>query len=329
MARRTPTPDDGLPPATPAAIAADEPDDDPDLDGLLLLEGPEYGLATFYVYRIGARGEKVAPRFENQPRYCLRFTGPFDPDRIRDECGGGDYLVMVRQKDGQLGKSVPLSIDGPARAVETPAATPAASPVAPELAQQLAELRTELRVLAAQRGSSSSSVGDLVAVMTATREMMKPASSDTPLEAAVGLFEKGIELGRSSEGKESLASVLREALPAAIDYFKGATPRPAALPAATATVSADDEAALDLVKLIVRGIRNGRAVDSMADAADEVLSDGELARINAQPVETLVAYLARFEGRFPQLRSPEGKQYAAAFFTQLRTTDAPPEAASG
>ncbi len=316
----------------PGSDVVDAPDEDRPqaaaLGDLELLEQLGDGV-TFYLYRIGLDGHKVARGFENVPAFTMKFTGRFDLDEVAKQVGGGSFEVIARTGTSIVAKRR-ISIEGTPRQVRYEPPAPAPPPPAPapsadlsRLEQQLADLRTELRGLRAPAATPS-----LEELLRITERLQRPSAPAPSLEGMISIVEmidRQAERMAERTGSERnpLAAVLKDAVPEVLRLL-GARAGGAPVPAAAGSAQPSPAAAEPnvLVAMLARAIAYGRDPESVADATEEILSDVEVAQLRGADPEQVIAHLHSVASAHPEILSESGIAWVRSWHAALRTPPA-------
>jgi hypothetical protein len=175
------------------------------------------GVVT-YVYRIDNSGRKV-PNGAGSELYLARLDGPPDFDEIRSRWGGGFYEVMVQKRGGQMITSSRFGIDGDPKPVTPEAvaepevagvratdATSLAVALTTVLSPVFEQLAGTMKLIAERQTTPPPAppvdqlamVREVVTMMRETQPA--PAAPEDNVDRMLSMFERGMKLGRESEG---------------------------------------------------------------------------------------------------------------------------------
>lgn len=283
---------------------------------------------TWYLYRQPTDGTPSGA----WGRYLTRGNGPFDLEAIRRLFGGGRFRVMVRRgKEFVQGltfevEGAPIMPQQPAAAPSTPDPPAGVLEAIRAMGDRLDRLQQHVERAPATRET------DPFELALRLAERMRPQGETAGFETLSRVFQQGIELGLRSEGGDSWASVAREIGPKLLELgerFLGAarpggtgTIVPAGSTPAPAAPGAAPRGAPDLVLMLVRALRKGADSAELADVAETLLSDVELAQLRSAPPDQLTVFLRQFAGTFPELGAENLGEFVAAFVEALRNPPA-------
>lgn len=221
----------------------------------------ELSSLTTYLYRIADDGTKMPSGFRRERYVMKRVGGLFDFDEIREQCGGGNFLIIVTATiGGRMLRCVRLPIEGPPRlyvpaSLESPPVPVAAEPVRVEepaprttrpdeiaqavalaitpVMQQLAEVVKAVTVAqAAPAAAPPMNPMDIFEMMDRGIRLGRESAVPQPAadtEKLLDMFERGMKLGRTTEGGKSIGEAIVEVAPRAIDAIAtGLASRPVA-----------------------------------------------------------------------------------------------------
>lgn len=333
------------------------------------LESDALDEVKWWLYR--ARMDGTVVKSENpRGAYLVKGVGPLDLDKVREKHGGGWYLLRTKNPDGSYRKSVLFEIEGPAMVTSSPASSSSPGGAPGDLmAEMKKQLRDEVETLkleyqarffrerllaptpATVTTPTRDPLDDLSKLVNVVRALMpaptQPADASKTIEFALGLADRLEGLRRDAAGGSSWADVARDAikdtLPQLLDVLgnRGAPARPRAVGASAAaspasapngTASPPPVNRVVLIADMIAGAFSKQTEPSaLADAAEEVLSEDELARIRAGTDDQVLAVLDSNTDRFRELatRTPQENEqalrmraYVREFLVQLKTPPA-------
>ena len=320
---------------TRRAVERDDEQQDPTSDTGLIsyLEDLEWNDTNWRLNRArdGSPGEPGP--------FLTKGTGEITEDTIFERFGGGEYVLSVKRPN-EGWKRYPISIEGdpvPRAARAGTTATPATpDPIralrdqleAVRLEQQIATLRAELARAATPAPTPERDPFELIERVLRIQRELTPSRGEgggLGFSDMLAMFEKGMEAAAHAEGRGDMSGVIREGLELAREIFgRRATTTTSApvpngsSPAARIVRNPELETAAELARFLERGLTKGTAPDDLADAADSIFSDGELAVMRLAGVEDVMRRLTPVMHAHPALAQPAAQQYVAQWLEQLR-----------
>lgn len=310
-------------------------------DDALQLEAPEFQTARWTVYRLNADG--TIPEGSRVGRYCGKFEGPLDLEKVRERWGGGVFRMIASMPDRRR-KWLQIEIEG-APVVEA-VAQPA--PVVPDVAES--KLEGELRALreeiATLKQTAAAPPPPDPMQMFATAIQLVRETTPQPTTQLFDVFEKGLKIGRDSTGDgDSWLSAVREVVPPILETLN--KPRPPAPPSTAPSAAATRAAAASgagkpappsaedrertrkqlVTTMLADALERNLPIEELAEQADIVLEEGEMMAIRVASADQLLQAIGpELLQQYPSLRTEHARQYLDALIRELNREpdDTPP-----
>lgn len=225
---------------------------------------------SFKVFKVNDRGKE---------RYCFQAYEELDEDIIQRGYGGGRYRVRVFE-NGIYKTTVTVEIEESIAPIESGAMPMhgARDPVS-EMQIRMMEKQMENQNALLQTilsngmngGGNSSSLTELANVIQVLGLNQKP---DTPIDTAMGLITKGMELANNASGdtdwKKELLGLAKDVVPGVASAFKAKEPPPANQIEETNPNDMMRAGIAYLKKKVLEGMPVGLALDWITQNANDV-----------------------------------------------------------
>jgi hypothetical protein len=195
-------------------------------------DDPAFRDASASIYRLNDDG--TPPPGNRLGAFVKKWNGPLDQEKLRDAIGGGLFRVIVKMPDRRR-KVLTINLEGPR--IVPPATIPApasAYPAPPptERDRVIDELRQELRDLRAVITTPPVAQVDPFAMFARALEFARglvPPAPPMPMEAMLGMFERGFRMGERAEGGMGIGEVVKDILPLVSKAIDSQRPRDASV----------------------------------------------------------------------------------------------------
>ena len=357
MARRGPgplvqTPPPPPPPTlipTPTTAELDRVTEPPEeriadeaLGDLAWLEDEQALDVTWSIYRVRPDHQGGAtPGLQRSPgSFVCKVTGPIDLEQLKTRIGGGTFRVIGRRGQRYY-RNVLIELEGQVRLSESERVAEASTVTSSAINELTAKVDRLADQLAARAPSGQSDSMQTLLAAVELVSKIRPSSEGAPIDTAIGILTKGIELGaqRRSHGVDwvgvidkvaphlrDVASVLVESrrrapvVPMRAVEAVATTERVAATPATPSTPSPRFAV---LIEKVAAELARGESAEPevIAVAAEIVLNDDELERMCGNTPAAVCAWLRTAAETYPVFRGEQLEGFVAKVLTVLNAED--------
>lgn len=340
-----PPPPTPYPPMPEVIERATEPPDDALIDealgDLAWLEDDEAQDVVWSVHRVRPDANVGAPGLNRSPGpYICKITGPIDLEQLKSRIGGGTFRV-IGKRGQRFYRNVLIELEGPAKLSESERVAEASGSSSSAITELNAKVDRLVEQLALRATSSESdSMKTLLAAVELVSKI-RPTNEGTPIDSAIGILTKGIELGsqRRASGGVDWVSVIDKVGPHLKDVAtvlvdsRSRAPSPAMravepvsppriVPTAPTTSAPSPRFAVVIEKLAGE-LARGEAADpeAIATVADVVLNDDELERLCGNTPAQVCAWLRTAQETYPIFRGEQLEGFVAKVLVALNAEE--------